>query len=295
MDPAGERIPREVVRVRVCRRCNAPAPLGRVLTDGVTRRRRSYSERMIHQGARDFLSSNWRVLAGVGLFILLLTGVTVAWYLIVVGGNTGAFLAGFTVGAFAMAAVATVAGLWLIFGDGYTYVVGNEGEKATRQVLGEAAKSGLIFGWVDNIELGESDIDHLAVAPNGVLVIETKYRKGAVWVDNADHWIAQARRNAKTTRRILLSADVKTKQAVRPLVVVWGAADGLEEVGGDNYGEYVIRGADLADWISDRSSGELSQEQGIELVGKVEGFARSHPPKDARREGVTTRAEKRPT
>ena len=252
-----------------------PSARVRVFTRGVATSRRSHSQRKINEGALNFLSSNWRLLFGVGLFLLLVSAAVVTWYILVVGGSKGAFLAGLTVGSLTVAALSMVVGLWLIFGDGYNYLLGNEGEKSTREVLACAVQSGDICCWVDNIELDGMDIDHVVVAPRGVLVIETKFWK-TVRTKDVNSWNSQAARNARKVGSIFRSTEIKSPQDTRPLVVVWGAAVGLEGASGDDFGKLVISGRALGHWLAERSSGEMPRQHGLELVQELEEFAAKH-------------------
>lgn len=72
----------------------------------------------------------------------------------------------------------------------------------------------------------EVDVDHIAVGPNGVLVVETKYHSSALdlGADRLDFRLKrdaeQANRNAQRVRNLL--RDVAPAAPVTPVLVYWG-------------------------------------------------------------------------
>jgi hypothetical protein len=249
-----------------------------VLTGAVARRRLSYSQRKVRESLRDFLKDKWWAIALYVLFLLVVLAVTVYIYTRVVGGGQGAFLAGLATGAMVAWAVGSVGWLWILFGNGYTYLVGHQGEMSTRDVLRRAQRKGTIFGWVDNVELDRADIDHVVVAPCGVLAIETKYSKAKVRPRDVEAWTAQAAGRARKTSSVMLSSGIKRRESVRPLLVVWGAAPGLEEAFGGEMGEHIVRGDDLGQWLAGQPSGAIEANDALPLVDAMEQFAITHSP-----------------
>lgn len=69
------------------------------------------------------------------------------------------------------------------------------------------------------------DVDHVAVGPDGVLVIETKWRSADIDVDKLPKWIGdavwQAKRNREDVRR-LLGWREHDGRPIEALVVLWG-------------------------------------------------------------------------
>lgn len=49
------------------------------------------------------------------------------------------------------------------------------GEDNTRDELKKAVARRYIWGWVDNIEVSDGDIDHLIIAPAGVFAVDSKW------------------------------------------------------------------------------------------------------------------------
>lgn len=112
-------------------------------------------------------------------------------------------------------------------------------------------------------ELG--DIDHVAVGPDGVIVVETKWRSAEVDVDNLSHSmrsaVAQAKRNRDQVRQ-LLNWQRREPLLVQPLVVLWGpevAHASAEPVLSDDVN--VISGRALREELAHLSDERLSADE----------------------------------
>jgi hypothetical protein len=100
-------------------------------------------------------------------------------------------------------------------------------EQRTSDVVTELAPHGWLL--VDNVEFDGLDVDHVALGPGGVVVLETK------WIDDglftADGALSrygcealeQARRHTDRIRSVLADGGTDTS-VVRTFVVVWGTA-----------------------------------------------------------------------
>ena len=71
---------------------------------------------------------------------------------------------------------------------------------------------------------------------------------------------------------------IKRRESVRPLLVVWGAAPGLEEAFGGQMGEHIVRGDDLGQWLAGQPSGAIEANDALPLVDALEQFAITHSP-----------------
>jgi len=111
-------------------------------------------------------------------------------------------------------------------------------------------------GWqvVSNVPFDKSDVDHVAIGPSGVFVLETKWSEGSLFDRNGavSHFgtkaIAQVRKNADRIDRVLRQNGYHGG-VTEALVVVWGC-----EVPGD--GRHESTGADVTmlrgDLLGDR-------------------------------------------
>lgn len=98
------------------------------------------------------------------------------------------------------------------------------------------------------------DVDHVAVGPGGVLVVETKWSSSLLELDAARRtWkIQSAARQAEDNAgrvRALLSRDVPDVQ-VRPLVVLWGAVRPARDAIVKLDAVSVVSGDDSSRWRS---------------------------------------------
>ena len=140
------------------------------------------------------------LIAVTGFAVILVVFVTL---MIVIGSRDGAiFLAGTFLGMLAMAVTFALTYLDPI---GARIQHGLDGEQLTADELRKLRR----HGWraVHNLHLQAGDIDHVAVGPGGVVVIETKSsnaewdflkRQGVV-----DRWARQAAESAFRTRHLV--------------------------------------------------------------------------------------------
>ncbi len=166
---------------------------------------------------------------------------------------------------------------FVIHTGGLHQLVGAFGEDNTNDELKKATKRGHIWGHVRNVELDRSDIDHIVVAPGRIFAIETKWH-----VRNADaRTLAsdalQAQRSARKAQSILRSKGIDYPHDVVPLVVVWGGGHfDVAEGGAVVDGVQVVRGTELAAWLSGWGTGTLAEDNATALIGRLEAFARQH-------------------
>lgn len=152
-------------------------------------------------------------------------------------------------------------------------------------------------GWqlVTGLRVG-TEIDHVAVGPPGVVVLETKWAadtwpvglpKGNAFLqDRLRRAAVQARDNARDVRRHAYFRRVIGEAPVRPAVVVWSASpepeDGpkwVEEDAADNERLTIVHGRHLGQWLLSLDHGALDP-QGVvrvlaELIERADVVARS--------------------
>lgn len=249
----------------------------------MTKARRSHANRMMRSELRSFVAANWKRFLLVELLFIAGAVTMGGLTLTSVHSSGGIFLGGFAAGVLIAAIQAMIVVAWLLSGQGYSYAQGDLGESLTREELEKAKKAGLIFDWVDNIELNKQDIDHLVVSPTGVIAVETKFKARQVTAHDLLANINQSVRSARKAQSVLLSKDVAKPQEVRSLVVVWGKAPGFEEAITAEMAGRVIRGPALLDWLAALQGIGIDKTDGLQLVSSLEAFALNHRPSTVRR------------
>ena len=232
-------------------------------------KRHSYARRQARKTFRAFVAANRRLIAVVGVVLALSL---VPTYL-----TDDAWSQGFLTGMVAMAFLGVLAVGFAVHTEGLQQLAGAWGEDNTRDELDKARKRGHIWGAVHNIEFGGfGDIDHVVLAPGGVLALETKWK----FRDLARAWLhkdlRQASAAAAKTRSVLRSKGFDVLHDVTPVVVVWGKggheiADGGELVDG----VHLVYGGELADWLVRWGSGRLAQDNAEPVLAKLEAFAQA--------------------
>jgi hypothetical protein len=117
------------------------------------------------------------------------------------------------------------------------------------------------------------DVDHVAVGPDGVLVIETKWRSADIAVDHPTRWMRDAVWQAKRNRddvRMLLKWRERDERPIEAVVVWWGPAVSQESdepvlVDGVN----VLAGHRLRDELAHLSDLRLQPDEIDEIYGKL--------------------------
>jgi hypothetical protein len=231
---------------------------------------RNIPRRHLWRSARAYL---WSERRNVGQILL----VVAACVAVIVYFNRG-FLGGLITGSLVMFFVLLVAWSYLVNGDGERWLYGAWAEDWTREALRAAVKDRLAWSVLDFMPLQGGDIDHILIAPGGVIAIETKYfgrASRAAYI--ADH-AHQAARSALRLGGVLRSVKHQSV-AVRPLLVVWGpgavALTDLKEVDGVT----VVRGSALPDVLKTFATGRLAEDHAATLAEALTSF----------REGLTVR------
>lgn len=164
-----------------------------------------------------YLRTNWRTLAAALAAALPLI-VAPLWLI-----DWGSGVRGFLLGA-SLTALFLGAYHWCVIASGAAgSQMGATAEQWTDMELRRLRRS----GWriVNHVVLRRRDIDHIAIGPDGVIVVETKWTSSKVRLDGSDRWlgdaVSQVRENANDIRRVL-GWNSFTDAVVAPLVVVWG-------------------------------------------------------------------------
>lgn len=230
--------------------------------------RQSFVRRQLRANLRTFLALNrWPLLLLLGL----LAGCAALTRPL--GGSE--YQQGLVDGLILMLGLSGVGLLFLMHTEGLQQLGGAWGEERTAEILKTARKRGHVWGWVDNIDLGGYDIDHIALAPGGVLALETKWKFRELgrgrWLNNDLH---QAARNAEKARSVLRSKDIGTVYEVTPVLVVWGK--GSHEIADEGEivdGVHLVAGADLEQWLTQFGAGRLAQDNAQRDLRALQSFA----------------------
>lgn len=216
-------------------------------------------------------------LLGFGRFhrrlLLKATAAAVAVCIVPLILGSPSYITGSVHGVMLTAMVAVVGFAFLFHGKAALLLAASYAEAYTQEEIAAAAEAGVVWHAVHNIELGRLDIDHVVLAPAGVFALETKWR-----FDNADPaWVhraaEQARLRAQKAASVLLSAGVRHRAQVQPVLVVWGGA--MRELPEDQVqaGVAIVRGDALAKWLQRCGRGPLAQDHAEELHDKLAHFA----------------------
>jgi hypothetical protein len=139
---------------------------------------------------------------------------------------------------------------------GGSVIFGRMAASSTEDVLRRRRRN----GWrvAQDATLGRGhDIDHVAIGPGGVLVIETKWRRDVR--DDALSWAArQALQGTREVSGVLRS--VLDGAPVIPVVVVWGP-ESSAALPRSTDGVRVIHGPDLSAWLDTFDADRLSPVQ----------------------------------
>ncbi|MFZ1438294.1 MAG: nuclease-related domain-containing protein [Candidatus Microthrix subdominans] len=149
---------------------------------------------------------------------------------------------------------------WCMIASGAAQsMMGMQGERWTDEALRSLRKR----GWrvVNHLTLKQGDIDHVAIGPSGLMVIESKWTSSPMVLDGTDAWVAnwtyQARRNTDDVKRFI-GWGAKADAPISPLLVIWGpqVRPAMDELYRAGNGVTVIAGSDLRQALN-----ELEDEQ----------------------------------
>jgi F0F1-type ATP synthase assembly protein I len=175
---------------------------------------------------------------------------------------------------------AGLTGTLALLGYGVTFFAGTGptlmGELAEQWTASELRKLQQ-RGWrvVNHFGLGHGDIDHVAIGPCGVFVIETKW-SASPWAD-PDHRARVARAVERTTasaRQLKMWHDYKQLGLPdpRPVVLIWG--EGADDVTATHNGATVLPGHNATEWFTDLADGVLRDEDIHTVWSKLDVQAR---------------------
>ncbi|QNN53575.1 nuclease-related domain-containing protein [Nocardioides mesophilus] len=156
------------------------------------------------------------------------------------------------------------------------------GEENTREELKRARRRRLIWGWVDSISLQAGDIDHLVVTRRGGLIaIDSKWRNQHTSQDLASmaQAAARVRLRAEGLTQTLLAGERGARHrartnplTVKPVVVMWGAAQDEVPDGAIIDGIEFIAGRRLITWLRQMDGYPVGRDAANDVLERLTTF-----------------------
>jgi hypothetical protein len=209
-----------------------------------------------------------------------------------IGLRTSSTSMAFLLGAVIASALLLLTGVVAVAAGGVNWLTGAWAERWTGEKLALLGSDwrvvhNLVFRRESGGRTWEFDIDHIAVGPGGVLVVESKYSTSEVDLE-ASYLSSrirsdaeQASRNARSVRQLLAAADIKIQ--VTPVLVYWGfrltlPQEPIREIGRVQ----VVLGADAKRWCRrlcvDKVEQRDAERAWTALASHSEAHAAATPP-----------------
>lgn len=227
---------------------------------------RTFARQRLRRDFRAFLRTNVRIVVGLAVGAATL----VAFEALIFHGVVLGFIAGVVLTLLVSAFFLT----FLMHGSGFYRLAGAWGEEFTRDELKKGVRRKDVWSVVNGVRVGDQDIDHLVITPAGIYALDSKWHF-RYDVDYLRLDVAKAQRAASKARSILIS--LKQRRDVTPVVVVAGPGRKPlvdEPVRLDDV--QVIAIDSLAQWLHDRGTGRLSQDDAEQLTAGLTTFRRVH-------------------
>jgi len=264
-------VARRTVRTRFQERRRAHA-LGGAARSG------RFARRKVWDVIRSYLRAEWRFILPVAI---LLPGVTIPLTVLRLDGAAESIVIGFTFASGLWAATLVT----ILYSGAAGLVMAIVSEHRTADVLRTFEREG--WRLVNGLTLREkADIDHIAIGPPGVLVVETKWTSGGavedVWIRNRDRWRKQVFDARKT-----VSAHFKRALGDAPVhmvIVVW-LPDGVEpEIDRlEQESITIVHGQALRQWIRSLDSAAMTPDHVDLLWQAIAKHASDRDAKDRER------------
>lgn len=224
------------------------------------------------------------VAAEVGL-VLGSTALVRAW-----GGRAESSVTAFLLGVLVTAAFLVLSGVVAVFAGGVNWLTGATAERLTGRILKGLGPDwhlmhNVVFVGEARGRTWEYDIDHVAIGPGSVLVVESKYTSGDIDLDAPQlaskirNDASQAARNAITIRRLLLGAGVDVPTT--PLLVYWGFRLQMPRDAVTRLGRvHVVIGPDASRWARDvavERAGAVALERAVAALQDHQREMRAAP------------------
>lgn len=177
-----------------------------------------------------------------------------------IGLRINAVAVSFLLGVLMTATLLVLVGLVVVFSGGVNWFTGAQAERWTGEALQRLGPDwqiahNLKFTAGSGNDTWTVDVDHVAVGPRGVLVVETKYSSSSVDLD-AEHLSKQVRGDgdqlARNVRRVQnLFSDMVVEPPVLALLIYWGfrVTTPKEPIRMLGRRTHVVMGADADRWL----------------------------------------------
>jgi hypothetical protein len=182
---------------------------------------------------------------------------------------------------------------WCMIASGAAQsMMGMQGERWTDEALRSLRKR----GWrvVNHLTLKQGDIDHVAIGPSGLMVIESKWTSSPMVLDGTDAWVAnwtyQARRNTDDVKRFI-GWGAKADAPISPLLVIWGpqVRPAMDELYRAGNGVTVIAGSDLRQTLNELEDEQTDRDEVERAFRKLAEHAERRDRSDLERNGPKPR------
>lgn len=193
------------------------------------------------------------------------------------------------VGAVGISGVWVAALLVIVMSGAGPALMGIQAEDWTAQELRRMRR----YGWhsIDGLMLrSDSDIDHVAVGPGGVLVVETKWSaerwpnddQGSGFMDRAlARAVGQARDNCRMVR-LAFARDIPRDQ-VKGVCVLWSSQSGKDEQIRESDGVTIVPAGKLRSWLRQLDATTVDDAQIQRIVEALEAHVDRRDAADAKR------------
>lgn len=172
-------------------------------------------------------------------------------------------------------------------------MMGEHGEIWTDQELVPLKKRG--WRLVNHLTLKQGDIDHVAIGPGGLMVIESKWTSSPIALDGTDDWVGnwanQARRNTDDVKRFI-GWGARRDAPISPLLVIWGpqVKPQDEESHREQDGVTVVAGRQLRRALDANTEQRIDQVEIERVYRKIAGHAEERDRTDLKRNGPRPRS-----
>lgn len=235
------------------------------------RNRHGYARRAYRRTLRRFLVRN--------RYGLLTLTAGYALIMVVLGLVQDAYVLGLAQGAFTVAFVAMVLIGFMAATGSMWQMTGAWGEDNTRDVLRWAKRRGLVFGWVDNVEVEGGDVDHLVATSSGWIALDSKWHSvtldGRVVARDAERTIKAARRAA------LILRSLNHPAPVRPVAILWGGSrDEIPDKHRVAHDVEFVSGSYFKQWLRELPSGGSDKAAAEAVLRELRAFRDTVRPGD---------------
>ncbi len=240
----------------------------------------AYSAGLAFDRQRSFIVAN---APGIAIVVLLagVGSLAVAFW---IPGTS--LLRAYAAGAFFAAAVGYLAH-WVSVASGSTgSAMGQVAEQWTATELRRLRRRG--WKYLNSVMFRRWDVDHIAVGPNGVIVIETKWRSDPVDLAQPDEYLLRAANRLHRDERDVAGhlgwgTAVKPDAWITSVLVVWGPSitqseEGLLRI---RDGVYVLAGEHLRENLAELTEQALTSDEIDAVFDKLDTQARKRDGADS--------------